>query len=203
MNMLFHWIIASAALLLVACSHSLELPPEDDGSTILTDYYVGVGDSLHINVWRNAELTLTVPVRPDGKISMPLVGDILAAGLTATDLSASIANAVSDYVRNPQVTVIVLNTDSADFQRRIRITGAVNQPQSIPYRDGMTVLDLVLMAGGTNDFASLNNAKLYRKVAGQVQVYPIYLNELLHQGKLATNYALKPSDIVSVPERRL
>ncbi|MDN3638491.1 polysaccharide biosynthesis/export family protein [Simiduia curdlanivorans] len=164
-------------------------------------YQIGVGDSLQVNVWRNQELSLAVPVRPDGKISMPLVGDIEAAGLTPLALSDSIVTKLGAYVRNPQVTVIVTNPSSADFQRRVRITGAVELPQSIAFREGMTVLDLVLLAGGTNDFASANGAKLYRKVDGAMKIYPIYLDDLINKGDVRTNYPLQPSDIVTVPER--
>jgi len=190
------------ALLLGACSSSKNVaqPPRMD-SGLLEDYVIGVGDSLQINVWRNPELSLAVPVRPDGKISMPLVGDIVAAELTTAQLSANIVESLTNYVRSPQVTVIVANPSSSDFQRRVRITGAVSSPQSIPYRDGMTVLDLVLIAGGTTEFASPNKAKLYRKINGELKVYPIYLNDLINKGKVATNYPLQPSDIVTVPER--
>lgn len=198
------WIVGSlmVALLLSACSGGKNVvqPPRMD-SGLLEDYVIGVGDSLQVNVWRNPELSLAVPVRPDGKISMPLVGDIVAAELTTTQLSANIVKSLEAYVRSPQVTVIVTNPSSSDFQRRVRVTGAVNSPQSIPYREGMTVLDLVLMAGGTNEFSSPNKAKLYRKVNGELKVYPIYLNDLINKGKVATNYPLQPSDIVTVPER--
>ncbi len=191
------------ALLMVfssACSTpSVTPPPQSDA--LLTEYQIGVGDSLRINVWRNAELSSDVPVRPDGMISLPLVGDIQAAGRTTEELSEDLTVSLTDYVRNPQVTVIVTNPASADFQLRVRITGAVTNPQSLAYREGMTVLDLVLMAGGPNEFASPNKAKLYRRVDGTLKVYPIYLSDLIEKGKVETNYALQPSDIVTVPER--
>jgi polysaccharide export outer membrane protein len=168
---------------------------------MLGEYLIGVGDALQISVWRNPELSLAVPVRPDGKVSMPLIGDITAANLTATQLSANIVKSLSGYVKSPQVTVIVANPASSDFQRRVRITGAVQSPQSIPYREGMTVLDLVLLAGGPNEFAAANKAKLYRKINGEIKVYPIKLGDLINEGEVETNYALQPSDIVTVPER--
>lgn len=197
------WAIQLVILVMLAgCSSSkpAEMPPLSE-TGLLSEYRIGVGDSIQINVWRNPELSLAVPVRPDGKVSMPLIGDILAANQTATELSAAITTGLSSYVRNPQVTVIVANPSSSDFQRRVRITGAVKAPQSIPYREGMTVLDLVLMAGGPNEFASANNAKLYRRINGEVKVYRIRLNNLMSDGEVATNYDLQPSDIVSVPER--
>jgi polysaccharide export outer membrane protein len=197
------WLgFAFLVCILTACASSKKVvaPPISDRS-VTEEYRIGVGDALQISVWRNPELSTGVPVRPDGKISLPLVGDIMAANLTATQLSNNIIAGLENYVRNPQVTVIVSNPSSSDFQRRVRITGAVGSPQSIPYRDGMTVLDLVLLAGGPNEFASANKAKLYRKVDGETKVYPIYLNDLIDKGKVETNYPLQPSDIVTVPER--
>lgn len=190
------------AVLVAACSGSKKVtaPPITDQG-VLSEYRIGVGDALQINVWRNPELSTSVPVRPDGKISLPLVGDIMAANLTTEQLSANIVAGLANYVRSPQVTVIVSNPSSADFQRRVRITGAVHSPQSIPYREGMTVLDLVLLAGGPNEFASANKAKLYRKVNNETKVFPIYLSDLIEKGNVDTNYQLQPSDIVSVPER--
>lgn len=187
-------------LLLAGCS-SKPITPPPTNTGVLDEYQVGVGDTLRINVWRNEELSSDVPVRPDGKISLPLVGDITAAGLTTRELSVNLTEALTEFVRNPQVTVIVTNPSSSDFQRRVRITGAVQSPQSVAYREGMTVLDLVLMAGGPNEFASANKAKLYRKVEGELNVYPIHLDDLIEKGKVETNYPLQPSDIVTVPER--
>jgi polysaccharide export outer membrane protein len=192
-----------AALLLAACSSTkMSGIPETADAAVLAEYRIGVGDTLAVNVWRNPELSINVPVRPDGKISMPLIGDIMAADLTTEQLSQNITNSLTTYVRSPQVTIIVTNPGSSDFQRRVRITGAVEAPQSIPYREGMTVLDLVLLAGGPNQFASANKAKLYRKVNDVVKVYPIKLDDLINNGNVATNYALQPSDIVTVPERK-
>jgi len=196
-------VILVAAGLLFACSTTPKIvdKPVAPMADELPAYKIGVGDTLQINVWKNNELSISVPVRPDGKISMPLVGDVHAAGETTTGLSSNISTALSAYIRSPQVTVIVLDSGSADFQRRIRITGAVRSPLSVPFRRGMTVLDLVLQAGGATEFASLNKAKLYRKVDDQVKVYPVYLGDILNKGKLDTNYELISSDIVTVPER--
>lgn len=203
MKNVFH--IFSIFLLLaigVGCSSNkpVQAPVLSDAAA-LVEYKIGVGDALSINVWRNPELSLSVPVRPDGKISMPLIGDIDAANMTTTQLSQNITSSLTTYIRNPQVTVIVANPSSSDFQRRVRITGAVANPQSIPYREGMTVLDLVLLAGGPNQFASANKAKLYRKVNDELKVYPIKLEDLINDGDVRTNYPLQPSDIVTVPER--
>lgn len=189
-------------ILMAACSGNKNVPqPPTADAMVSAEYRIGVGDALDINVWRNPELSVSVPVRPDGKVSMPLIGDIEAANLTTKELSDSIVTNLGSYVRSPQVTVIVTNPSSSDFQRRVRITGAVSNPQSIPYRDGMTVLDLVLLAGGATEFASGNKAKLYRRIEGQVKVYPVRLNDLVNKGDVRTNYPLQPSDIVTVPER--
>lgn len=189
-------------LALAACSSSKPVqPPPAADAAVLSEYLIGVGDALQISVWRNPELSLAVPVRPDGMVSMPLIGDIMAANMTAAQLSLNIAKELGSYVKSPQVTVIVANPASSDFQRRVRITGAVRAPQSIPYREGMTVLDLVLLAGGPNEFASANKAKLYRKTGGEIKVYPVKLDDLINDGEVQTNYTLQPSDIVSVPER--
>lgn len=194
--------MALVSLLLVACSSSnkVVMPPVSDGGNH-EEYRLGVGDSIEINVWRNADLSRSAQIRPDGKVTLPLVGDIVAADLTAAQLSQNITTALSGYVKSPQVTVIVVNSSSSDFQRRVRITGAIKNPQSLAFREGMTVLDLVLLAGGPNEFASSNKSKLYRKVNGEVKVYPIKLDDLINNGDVSTNYPLQPSDIITVPER--
>ncbi|MCE3252352.1 MAG: sugar transporter substrate-binding protein [Cellvibrio sp.] len=195
--------VVLAALVLAACSSSSKTVqiPESADAAVLAEYRIGVGDALSVNVWRNPEMSINVPVRPDGKISMPLIGDVMAADLTTGQLSKNITNSLTTYIKSPQVTVIVVNPSSSDFQRRVRITGAVENPQSIPYREGMTVLDLVLLAGGPNQFASANKAKLYRTVNNELKVYPIKLEDLIDDGDVETNYTLQPSDIVTVPER--
>lgn len=201
MNKLTYLIGLLVFALVAGCTTTPDVPPPPEGDQVVGEYEIGVGDSLRINVWRNEELSGDVPVRPDGKISLALVGDAQAAGLTTSALSVRLEQALAEFVRNPQVTVIVTNPSSSDFQRRVRVTGAVQSPQSIPYREGMTVLDLVLMAGGLNEFAAPNRAKLYRRVDDQVKAYPIYLDDLINKGKVDTNYPLAPSDIVTVPER--
>lgn len=186
-----------------ACSNSpasQEQPPLPTGN-IIGEYKIGVGDQLSVSVWRNPELSLSVPVRPDGKISVPLIGDVVAQGATAEELSKTITTLMEKYIRGPQVAVIVTDANSTGYLLRVRITGAINNPISIPHRDGMTVLDLALEASGPSPFAASNRAKLYRKVDGEVKVYSIKLDDILKKGKLKTNYILAPSDIVTVPER--
>ncbi len=164
-------------------------------------YFVGVDDSVRINVWKNPELSVTVPVRPDGKITMPLIGDVRASGLKPETVARDIRKKLSKYIRDPNVTLTVVGLKSHEYLTRLRVTGAVNSALSIIYRPGITVLDAVLEAGSVNDFASPNNTKLYRKINGKAQVINIYLGDILYNGKLETNINLRPGDIITVPER--
>ncbi|MEM7363507.1 MAG: XrtA/PEP-CTERM system exopolysaccharide export protein [Pseudomonadota bacterium] len=168
---------------------------------LLREYLIGVGDGLRINVWRNPDLSVDVTVLPDGKISVPLVGDLRAAGVNTEALAQNIADALEEFIKNPEVTVSVATADSAAYLQRVRITGAVQSPRSIPFRRGMTVLDMVLDAGGPTTFAATNRTVLYRRQEGSLVAYPIRLGDILKKGKVETNYALAPSDLISVPER--
>lgn len=163
-------------------------------------YHIGVDDTISITVWKNPELSVEVPVRPDGKVSMPLIGDIQAGGLTPEQVASSIEQKLRVYVREPRVAVIVTELVSHEFLSRVRVTGAVVTPTSMPYRQGMTVLDVVLEAGGITEFASANRTQLYRKVDGKTKVYKIRLKDILSKGKLETNIALQPGDVLTVPE---
>ena len=203
MSRVFGLGLASMLLLVSACTSQrvaeIEKPPTTKFA--LNEYQIGIGDALQISVWRNPDLSMAVPVRPDGKISLPLVGDVQAIGNTTERLSANIAAALGSYIKNPQVTVIVTSSGSSDFRNRVRVTGAVNSQLSIPFREGMTVLDVVLEAGGPSEFAAANRTKLYRETGNGIKVYPIYLDDILNKGKLESNYELGPSDIVTIPER--
>jgi len=170
-------------------------------SETIKEYLIGVDDTVNINVWRNAELSVSVPVRPDGKISMPLIGDVRAAGYTPEQVSQAIQNKLKDYVRDPNVTLMVTGLRSHEYLTRLRITGAVANPSSLNYRQGMTVLDAILAAGSVNDFAAPNDTKLYREINGKIRVISIYLDDILNKGRLETNIHLRPGDILTVPER--
>lgn len=165
------------------------------------EYRIGVDDQLQVNVWRNPELSVSMPVRPDGMVSMPLIGDVQAGGRTPPEVASEIRERLSEYVRDPNVTVIITELRNSEYISRIRVTGAVETPASIAHRQGMTVLDAVLQAGGINEFAAPSRAKLYRKIGNETKVYPIDLSGILHEGKLETNYELRPGDIITVPER--
>jgi len=163
-------------------------------------YRIGVDDQISINVWKNTELSLSMPVRPDGKISMPLIGDVVAGGRTPEEVAGDIRERLSTFIRDPNVTIILTDLRSHEYISRIRITGAVTTPSSIPYRQGITVLDAVLASGGINDFASANNTKIYRKDAASTHVIDVKLSDILNKGQLDTNVLLLPGDIVTVPE---
>jgi polysaccharide export outer membrane protein len=164
-------------------------------------YRIGADDSLSINVWQNPSLSVAVPVRPDGKISVPLIGDIDAGGKTPMEVATIIREKLSVFIREPQVTVILTELRSHEFLSRVRVTGAVQKPVSLPFRQGMTVLDAVLEAGGTNLFAAPDRAAMYRKENNKTERYDVLLDQILTAGKLDTNYPLQPGDIITVPER--
>lgn len=170
-------------------------------STSVEDYVLGPTDEVQVSVWRNADLSITVPVRPDGRISMPLIGDVRATGKTPEQLANEIESGLTSYIREPQVTVVVKSMGSHEFSDRVRVTGAVNQSISVPHRPGMTVLDMVLSAGGVNPFAKLNDAMLYRTVGNKVVAIPVHLDDILNKGDVDTNYRMRPGDILTVPER--
>lgn len=165
------------------------------------DYRIGVDDRLQITVWRNPELSVTVPVRPDGKISVPLIGDVQAGGNTPVQVAAIIKEKLSAYIREPNVAVILTELRSHEFLSRVRVTGAVRAPRSMSHRPGMTVLDAVLEAGSVNEFAAPNRTKLYRKGKTKTEVFDVNLSDILVKGKLESNFELRPGDVVTVPER--
>ncbi|VAW65979.1 FIG123464: Polysaccharide export protein [hydrothermal vent metagenome] len=182
-------------------SANSDMLKQDRTSETIKEYRLGVDDTININVWRNAELSVNVPVRPDGMISMPLVGDVAAAGYTPEQVALTIQNKLKNFVRDPNVTIMVTGLQSHEYLTRLRITGAVNTPSSMNYRQGMTVLDAVLAAGSVNDFAAPNSTKLYRVIDGKTRVISIYLDDILNKGLLSTNIELRPGDILTVPER--
>ena len=192
--------LCGLALLLGGCATSPmgAPPPSEAASPGFTDEYrVGVGDTLTVDVWRNPELTVTVPVRPDGRISMPLLGDVAVGGETPETIADAIEDRLESFVRDPQVSVIVGSVGSNEYLTRVRVTGAVRQPVSLPYRQGMTILDLVLEAGGVTEFANANATRLYRP--GQ-EPRSVRLQAILERGDLGTNYTLRPGDVLTIPE---
>jgi polysaccharide biosynthesis/export protein len=172
--------------------------PQMEASAVAPDYRIGPGDTLQIFVWRNPELTQSVPVRPDGKISTPLVEDMVAVGKTPSQLARDVEGVLSEYIRSPQVNVIVTNPVSAFSQ--VKVIGQVVNPQSLPYREGMRVLDAILAAGGLTEFAAGNRGKIVRKVGGKDTELKVKVEDLVNKGAMKHNLELKPGDVIVVPQ---
>ena len=193
------------SLLLAACAStggSMDPPKIDPQVQAVTTYHIGVDDQLQITVWHNPDLSVSVPVRPDGRITVPLIGDVVAGGKTPDQVSAEIKDRLQSYVRDPQVAVILIALRSNEYLSRVRVTGAVRTPISIPYRQGMTVLDAVLAAGGITEFAAPDRTELYRKGdGGSSTSYAVHLDNILQKGDLANNYPVQPGDVITVPQR--
>lgn len=201
---LFAWIVAVVAG--CASSGSSNLPPIDEGSaegpSVLVDSYkMAVGDTVRIDVWKNPELSVGEPIRPDGKVAVPLVGDVDAAGKTPEELASDIRKKLSSYIKSPNVTVILTNLKGHEFLSRIRVTGSVAQNISISYHQGMTVLDAVLEAGSVDLYADANRTKLHRRTDTGTVTYDIRLKDILEDGDMRTNVTLMPGDVLTVPER--
>lgn len=180
-----------------------DAPPAAAAVTAVDAYRIGVDDVVQVTVWRNPELGITVPVRPDGKISVPLVGDVAAGGRTPDEVAAEIKEKLVQFVREPQVAVILTELRSHEYLSRVRVTGAVRQPVSVPFRPGMTVLDAVLAAGGLTEFAAPDRSELYRRTGegDATTMHRVRLDRILNHGELATNYTVAPGDVITVPER--
>src|SRR3989440_2129961 len=162
------------------------------------EYIIGPGDTLKINVLRNPELNAEVPVRPDGKISTPLVNDVVAVGKTPTQLAQEMERVIGEFVRAPTVNVIV--THPASTYSQVKVVGQAVSPKAVPYRSGMTVLDLVIEVGGLSQFAAGNRAKIVRVEGQSTREIHVRLSDLLNKGKIAENVPLRPGDILVIPE---
>lgn len=201
------WAVC-VSLLLAACASSsgaLSTAPPANVPTTASAYRIGVDDVVQVSVWPDPDknLSITAPVRPDGNITVPLVGDVMAAGRLPDEVSKEVQTKLGAYVRQPQVTVILTELRSHEYLSRVRVTGAVRTPVSIPYRQGMTVLDAVLAAGGVTEFAAPGRSGLYRRNGQETQSYSVKLDRILDNGDLATNYPVAPGDVITVPERAL
>jgi polysaccharide biosynthesis/export protein len=164
------------------------------------DYRIGPGDSLHVFVFENDQLSVTVPVRPDGKISTPLVEDMVAVGKTPSQLARDIETALNKYVKSPKVNVVVVTALSV--YSAVKVIGQVKEPQALPYHEGMTVLDALLSAKGMSEFAAGNRARIERKVNGKEQEIKVKLDALVNKGDMTQNIPLLPGDVLVVPESR-
>jgi polysaccharide export outer membrane protein len=178
----------------------VQIAPVEPKSDVPANYIIGPGDTVQIFVWRNPELGATVPVRPDGKISTPLVEDMVAVGKNPSALARDIEKVLAEYVRSPQVNVIVTQPTSVFSQ--VKIIGQVTRPQALAYREGMTVLDAVLAVGGLGQFAAGNRAHIVRTENGKQREIKIKLAALVNAGDMKQNLLLKPGDVLVVPETR-
>jgi polysaccharide biosynthesis/export protein len=169
-------------------------------AAVPSDYRIGPGDTLKVYVFQNEELSVTVPVRPDGKISTPLVEDMVAVGKSPTQLARDIEKSLAEYVKAPKVNVEVMVAVSVYSQ--VKVIGQVKTPQALPYRDGMTVLDAVLAVGGLGPFAAGNRAHIVRTENGRQSEIKVKLDALVNNGDMKQNLLLKPGDVLVVPETR-
>jgi polysaccharide export outer membrane protein len=194
-------VLILAALLGVpalAAEPQSPVPAIDAG--VPADYRIGPGDTLKVYVFQNEELSTTVPVRPDGKISTPLVEDMVAVGKSPSQLARDIEKSLAEYVKSPKVNVVVMVAASVFSQ--VKVIGQVKTPQALPYRDGMTVLDAVLAVGGLGQFAAGNRAHIVRTENGKQMEIKVKLDALVNSGDMKQNLPLKPGDVLVVPETR-
>jgi len=194
--------ILLAPLLLGACSSNPELPTADlleKAKAQQSEYRIGPLDNLQIFVWRNPDLSISVPVRPDGRISVPLIEDLEVTGKTPTLLARDIEKALGVFIQDPIVTVIVTGF-IGPFQDQVRVIGEAARPQALPYRDAMTLLDVMILVGGVTDFAAGNRATITRVVDGQQKQFRVRLDDLMRDGDITANVKVLPGDVLVIPE---
>jgi len=192
------FLLLGVLILLGACE-SRELAPLTSEFVETPDYRVGPTDNINIFVWRNPELSTSVPVRPDGKISTPLVEDLQAAGKTPTELARDMEMELSKFVQDPIVTIIVTGF-VGPFDQQVRVVGEATQPSAIPYRENMTVLDVMIAVGGLTDFAAGNRAVVVRQVADETKSYRVRLDDLIKDGDVTANVQVLPGDVLIIPQ---
>lgn len=192
-------LIALTSTLLAGCASFQKYPPAPLVANNTDQLYkIGALDTLNVVVWRNPELSTTVTVRPDGRISIPLVENVVASGKQPGALSREIEAQLSKFIRDPVVTVIVNNFQGVSTEQ-IRIVGEATKPQAVAYRQNMTLLDVMIQAGGLTDFADGNGAVLVRG-AEQSKQYSVRLKDLLKRGDISANVEIKPGDIIIIPQ---
>lgn len=196
------WAAAAVMVTVAVGGCSTKDAPVKAAEAPPTEYLIGPGDSLNIFVWRNPELSVNVPVRPDGRISTPLVEDMQAVGKTPTQLARDMEAALSAYVKTPQVNIIVTQFVGT-FGDQIRVVGQATQPRALSYRRNMTVLDVMIEVGGLAKGAAGNRAKVIRRYGGQQTEIEVRLEDLLNEGKMSENIEMMPGDVLFIPESRL
>jgi polysaccharide biosynthesis/export protein len=191
-------IAVLTAASIMGCKTTPYPPAPQNAATPDYLYKIGPLDSLSVVVWRNPELSQGVTVRPDGKVTAPLIEDLPALGKDSTTLARDIEKALSKFIRDPVVTVIV-GGFNGPYPEQIRVVGEAAKPQALPYRQGMTLLDLMIVVGGLTDFADGNNASIMRTSEGGRQ-YSVRLKDLLKRGDMSANVDVKPGDILLIPQ---
>ena len=191
--------VTAQALLLCACSGRDQPPASVATPAEAPMYQIGAGDGLTIFVWRSPEFTTSVTVRPDGRISVPLINDLYVEGKTPSEVSEEIQAKLAEYIQDPLVTVMVAGFVGT-FPQQVRIVGEATAPRAVPYRANMTVLDLLIMAGGLTKFAAGNDATLVRIQDGTQKEFQVHLADLLQNGDISANFPLLPGDILIVPQ---
>ena len=194
----YRWVLIALAIALAGCAGSSYPPAPRDVASPDYNYLIGPLDNLNIIVWRNPELSLTVPVRPDGKVSVPLVEDLTAQGKNPTQLARDIEKAMGKFIRDPVVTVLVTQFNGP-YSEQIRVVGEATRPQALAYRQQMTLLDVMIAVGGLTDFADGNNASVLRTAEGGKQ-YSVRLKDLVRRGDVSANIEMKPGDVVIIPQ---
>jgi polysaccharide export outer membrane protein len=183
-----------------ACSGLSKAYPPAPATSLPSDYnyIVGAGDTLNIIVWRNPELSMSVPVRPDGKVTTPLVDELVAQGKTTTEIARSIEKELAKLVRDPVVTIIATNF-VGPYSEQIRVIGEAARPQALAYKKNMTMLDVMIAVGGLTDFADGNSASITRVSEGDKR-YSVRLKDLVKRGDITANVEVKPGDILIIPQ---
>ena len=194
----FAFAVAAALTLILGACATPSYPPAPRLSDVDYNYHIGPADTVNIIVWRNPELSMSVPVRPDGKITMPLVEDLPAIGRTPTELARDMEKALGKYIRDPVVTVIATGFVGPAGEQ-VRVIGEAAKPQALPFRKDMTVLDVMIAVGGLTDFADGNGARIFR-VADGGKLYTVRLRDLLKRGDITANAEMRPGDILIIPQ---
>lgn len=188
-------------LIVAGCHNAPPLPPAPPASSLpSSEYIIGPGDKLNIFVWRNPELTVTVDVRPDGRLSIPLVEDVVAIGKTPTQLARELEQRLAKYIKEPVVTVIAQGF-VGPFNEQVRVIGEAAQPRALPYRTDMSVLDAMIEVGGLTRYAAGNDSVIVRTTGGKQATYSVHLDDLIRDGDVSSNVALQPGDILIIPQR--
>lgn len=191
----------TAVLVVAGCHNAPPLPPAPPASALPSnEYIIGPGDKLTIFVWRNPELSISVDVRPDGRLSIPLVEDVVAIGKTPTQLARELEQRLSKYIKEPVVTVIAQGF-VGPFSEQVRVIGEAAEPRALPYRTDMTVLDAMIEVGGLTRYAAGNDSVIVRTANGKQFTYAVHLDSLIRDGDVSSNVALQPGDILIIPER--